>query len=370
MPRPLVLLCAPSGAHTQKVCIPSSPCPHTPAASPARLRRRGCLRHAARHRRLPSRRPRGRPATLFVGSRPAYATRTADTGPVPAGSHVSAHLYLNSRDPQGLAAFLRDVSDPRSPSLPRHYLTPAEYQRHFGPTDRQSGLSRHGWAGPDSPSPAEPPTIWGSKGPPGAVRQAFGTSLHSYGAGHGTSDAAGDLSVPASSAPPCSACPALSTPAAAHPCCRPPHRLSTYPPTTPSAPVTSGRSPPQAYPRRTGETATYAPCPYTPAQLRHAYGTGAEVTGRGSTIAVVDTYGSPDMLTDADRYARATGDHAFRPGQYRPGTSLPATGTSTTRARPRVPGPANRLSTSTSPTASPRTRTSSTSVRTPASTTT
>ncbi|WP_316784526.1 protease pro-enzyme activation domain-containing protein [Streptomyces sasae] len=72
----------------------------------------------------------------LVGSRPAYATRTADTGPVPAGSHVSARLYLNSRDPQGLAAFLRDISDPRSPHY-RHYLTPADYQRHFGPTDRQ-----------------------------------------------------------------------------------------------------------------------------------------------------------------------------------------------------------------------------------------
>ncbi|NMI59932.1 MULTISPECIES: protease pro-enzyme activation domain-containing protein [unclassified Streptomyces] len=253
----------------------------------------------------------------LVGSRPAYATRTADTGPVPAGSHVSARLYLNSRDPQGLAALLRDISDPRSPHY-RHYLTPAEYQRHFGPTDRQIRTLTAWLGGSGFTVTGRTSHYLGIEGPARAVRQAFGTSLHGYRTGRGTSDApAGDLSVPASLGATVLGVSGLSTPAAAHPLSTPAPALDV-PADDAVCSGHFGEKPATGLPKAYGRTATYAPCPYTPAQLRHAYGTGAKgATGRGSTIAVVDAYGSPDMLTDADRYARATGDHAFRPGQYR-----------------------------------------------------
>ncbi|MGW8872660.1 S53 family peptidase [Streptomyces mirabilis] len=253
----------------------------------------------------------------LVGSRPAYATRTADTGPVPAGSHVSARLYLNSRDPQGLAALLRDISDPRSPHY-RHYLTPAEYQRHFGPTDRQIRTLTAWLGGSGFTVTGRTSHYLGIEGPARAVRQAFGTSLHGYRTGRGTSDApAGDLSVPASLGATVLGVSGLSTSAAAHPLSTPAPALDV-PADDAVCSGHFGEKPATGLPKAYGRTATYAPCPYTPAQLRHAYGTGAKgATGRGSTIAVVDAYGSPNMLADADRYARATGDHAFRPGQYR-----------------------------------------------------
>ncbi len=40
------------------------------------------------------------------------------------------------------------------------------------------------------------------------------------------------------------------------------------------------------------------------------------MTGKGQTVAIVDAYASPTMPGDANKFARATGDRPFRPGQY------------------------------------------------------
>ncbi|HYZ58001.1 MAG TPA: S53 family peptidase, partial [Streptosporangiaceae bacterium] len=65
-------------------------------------------------------------------------------------------------------------------------------------------------------------------------------------------------------------------------------------------------------------------CGYTPSQVRSAYGvTASGMTGKGQTVAIVDAYASPTMLSDANQYAKATGDQPFRSGQYQqylPGT--------------------------------------------------
>ena len=70
-------------------------------------------------------------------------------------------------------------------------------------------------------------------------------------------------------------------------------------------------------PRRTGITQPYTNCGYTPRQIRGAYGvTESGMTGKGQTVAVVDAYASPTMLSDANQYAKVTGDKPFAPGQY------------------------------------------------------
>ena len=40
------------------------------------------------------------------------------------------------------------------------------------------------------------------------------------------------------------------------------------------------------------------------------------MTGKGQTVAIVDAYASPTMLSDANEYAKVTGDPPFVPGQY------------------------------------------------------
>lgn len=69
------------------------------------------------------------------------------------------------------------------------------------------------------------------------------------------------------------------------------------------------------YPTAFGIHPPFAVCGYTPAQLRSAYDTDA-ATGRGVTVAVLDAYGSPTVLADANEYATRHGDPPFLPGQY------------------------------------------------------
>jgi subtilase family serine protease len=56
---------------------------------------------------------------------------------------------------------------------------------------------------------------------------------------------------------------------------------------------------------------------YQPRQIRGAYGvTASHATGAGQTVAVVDAYASPTMQSDANNFAKVTGDPQFRHGQY------------------------------------------------------
>ncbi|MFJ4929864.1 protease pro-enzyme activation domain-containing protein [Streptomyces sp. NPDC088736] len=256
----------------------------------------------------------------LTGSRPAYAAASADAGPVPDGRHVTARVHLGSRDPQGLADLLHDISDPRSPHY-RHYLTPAAYRRRFGPSATQlsdvvAWLNHSGFT--VTGRTTQYVKITGSAR---AVRKAFGAGLHRYRTGHGTRDApSGDLSVPASLAASVLGVSGLSTPGAARPLSAPaPGPALAAPADGAVCSGHFGQRRATGFPEAYGRTSTYAPCPYTPSRLRHAYGAGdtSGSTGRGSTIAVVDAYGSPAMPADADRYARITGDHAFGPHQYR-----------------------------------------------------
>src|SRR6202023_4004878 len=58
-------------------------------------------------------------------------------------------------------------------------------------------------------------------------------------------------------------------------------------------------------------------CGYTPRQIRGAYGVSKSgKTGKGVTVAIVDAYASPTMLSDANQYAKVTGDKPFAAGQY------------------------------------------------------
>jgi subtilase family serine protease len=66
-----------------------------------------------------------------------------------------------------------------------------------------------------------------------------------------------------------------------------------------------------------GKHQPWAVCGYTPRQVRSVYGvTSSGMTGTGQTVAVVDAYASPTMLSDANTYAKVVGDKPFGAGQY------------------------------------------------------
>lgn len=306
--RPRVLaaaVCAATICATLVGAAPAGPATHASAARPSA--------DASPHRHALS------------GSRPGYATPAADAGAVPAGQRLTARLYLGSRDPAGLAVFLRQVTDPRSPRY-RHFLTPTAFRERYAlrPGEHRSVTD---WLTHTGLTITRDTSHYVEiSGPQSAVRRALGSPVHRYRTARGTVTApSGPLSVPSSVGTEVVAVSGLSAPAAARPQFRRttaalPLRPRSSAATTEAAVCSPsyGRTPATGLPAAYGATPTYAPCPYVPAQLRRAYGAGGvHATGKRTTVAIVDAYGSPTMPADADRYARATGDRPFRPGQYR-----------------------------------------------------
>jgi subtilase family serine protease len=72
----------------------------------------------------------------------------------------------------------------------------------------------------------------------------------------------------------------------------------------------------------------FAPCGYTPSQLRGAYGTAGAIAagtdGSGQTVAVIDAYASPTIVEDVNTFSSRHGLPTLRPGQF---TQVVAPGT-------------------------------------------
>src|SRR6202161_1149753 len=60
------------------------------------------------------------PRQAVAGSHPSWASPAAAVNQVPADTNLSARVYLAGRDPAGLAAYARQVSEPGSASYGRY----------------------------------------------------------------------------------------------------------------------------------------------------------------------------------------------------------------------------------------------------------
>ncbi|GAA2021268.1 hypothetical protein GCM10009839_17740 [Catenulispora yoronensis] len=252
---------------------------------------------------------------------PQWATADADRGALPAGQQISTRIYLAGQDPAGMAAAARAVADPKSSSY-RHYLTPEQIQAEFGATPAQIAAVQ-GWLTGAGLTVTGVRGEWiDAVGDSAAVRRAFGTQVKNFQRADGSvkyaaasaavvpADVAGyvvgisgltqsSIRVHADSAKANAVSAASASSAQSCAAYWGENTTSAFPPGT-----TPGPSP-------------LLPCSYTPKQLRDAYGvTASGMTGKGATIAVVDWYASPTALSDANQFAVAHGDAAFRSGQY------------------------------------------------------
>jgi subtilase family serine protease len=283
-----------------------------------------------------------RPAVLS-GTHPSWATAATDSGVTPAATRVSAQVYLASRAPAALAAYARAVSAPGSARY-HQYLTPARQQAWFGPS--AAGASRvRAWlrqAGLRVTASTE--QYISVTGTAAAARRAFGARLRNYTlSGHLYYAPARNAVVPAAVAPVVLGVSGLSSaPALAHPTAVPASVLAGPAGSGPAAagpaagpasrprpgrPPYVGLSPCSAYwgqrrpaglPSAYGRANPMPVCGYTPRQLRGAYGVpGTGLTGQGTTVAVVDAYGSATIASDANAFARDNGMPEFAPGQFR-----------------------------------------------------
>jgi subtilase family serine protease len=257
------------------------------------------------------------------GTHPTWAVMSARVdGPAVASGSVTARVYLEGRDPAGLAAYAVAVSTPGD-ALYHHYLTPAQVTARFAASSAQVAAIRS-WltsAGLAIVTVNDRNVAGGyitARGPAAAAGRAFGVTLALYRGPDGRAHRAPSetATVPASLAGAVLAVSGLDTASHLMKPDLPPPPLNYW--TAPSCSAYYGQKIARKKPAAYGRHQPWTNCGYIPSQIRGAYGVAASgMTGRGQTVAIVDAYASPTMPADADRYARITGDPPFAAGQYR-----------------------------------------------------
>jgi len=252
-----------------------------------------------------------------AGTRPTWASPRAFRGPASGSAAVHARIWLQGRDPAGLAAFAREVSTPRSHVF-HHYLSPAQFRARFGPSpaQRRAVISWARSAGLTVTS-ANEHYLTVSTTVTSASR-AFNVKFGRYSL-HGAIVRApeSDASVPSAVAADVLSvtgldnAPHLVRPADPGPN-PPPNRWNV-------GPCSSyyGQSVASNLPDAYGGKAPWATCGYTPDQFRSAYGaTQSGLTGKGVTVAVVGAYDAPTIVSDTNQYSADNGVAGLAPGQY------------------------------------------------------
>jgi subtilase family serine protease len=273
------------------------------------------------------------PRKAIADTHPSWAVASHRVSSSTSGN-VSARVYLAPQDAAGLAAYATAVSTPGN-ALYQHYLTPAQVAAQYAPssaeiTSVQSWLTSAGLS-VTAVSASHPAGAYiGVTGSLAAASKAFGVSFGEYKApaGQTARAPAQAATAPASVASSVLGVSGLDTaksqikPADTLP--PPPQNYWVAPPCSTYYGQLTATNEPTAY----GIHQPWTNCGYTPRQIRGAYGvTASGATGKGVSVAVVDAYASPTMASDANQYAKVTGDPGFSPGQYQ--QYLPATFTET-----------------------------------------
>ncbi|POX46314.1 protease pro-enzyme activation domain-containing protein [Streptomyces sp. Ru72] len=252
----------------------------------------------------------------LAGTKPAWATATADKGATSDSAQVSARVYLAGRDARGLAAYAKAVSDPHSP-LYGKYLSAKQTQARFGATKEQVAAVTSWLKASGLKVTAVTQHYVAVSGDVAAAEKAFGTQLHNYAKGGRTYRAPSKAAtVPESLKGAVLTVTGLDN--APH---KSNHDDQLPPPETVfrnSGPFSSyyGSNTATTLPQAYGHEIPYAVKGYTGKQLRAAYGAGTR-TGKGVRIAITDAYASPTIAFDAATYAKKHGDAAWTTGQLR-----------------------------------------------------
>jgi subtilase family serine protease len=262
----------------------------------------------------------------LAGSVPSWATASNFKNATSSTSSVGFRVYLGWTDPAAAQALAAAVSNPHSSSY-GHYLTSAQFHQRFSPSQASVGavtswLRSQGFTIDYTPSNN---LYVAAEGSVAQAAAAFGVSFGDYRVnGLTLRSPKSALSIPASLAGTVEAVAGLDESAAlVHP-----EQVPTAPPpaafvnATPcstywdqvdtTTPTNDGIALPYIY----GKATPYAPCGYTPDQIRGAYGVPDGLTGVGVTIAIVDAYASPTIVNDVNTWSTNRKIATFRPGQF------------------------------------------------------
>ena len=262
--------------------------------------------------------PSGR-ATL-AGSVPPWATAASFKQAADTSAYVGFRVYLGWTSESAAAALAQAVSDPRSSSY-GHYLTPAQFRQQFAPSQAsvaavQNWLRSQGFTIDYTPLNNH---YVAAEGTVAQAAAAFGTSFGEYSyQGQLLRAPTSALTIPASLASVVDAVIGLDdSMSLVHPDhvvnAPPPPAFVNAPPcstyygelSTATTNGADGTSIPQAY----GADQPWVVCGYTPDQIRGAYGlsgltdaSGKALDGSGVTVAIIDAYASPTIVSDANTY--------------------------------------------------------------------
>ncbi|MFI1703377.1 S53 family peptidase [Streptomyces griseoruber] len=250
----------------------------------------------------------------LAGTKPAWATAKADKGSTSNSAQLNARVYLAGRNADGLAAYAKAVSDPRSPAYGK-YLSAKQAAARFGATTAQVAAVKAWLTAAGLKVTGTTEHYVSVSGDVAAAEKAFGTQLHNYTKGSKTYRAPSK-----SASAPAGLDGAVLTVTGLD---NAPHKASSKDQLPPPDAVFKNSGPFSSYygsnvastlPDAYGTKIPYAVEGYTGKQLRSAYGAGG-YTGKGVRIAITDAYASPTIAFDAATYAKKHGDAAWKTGQ-------------------------------------------------------
>src|SRR5947207_3108081 len=276
------------------------------------------------------------PRLTLHGSKPSWATPQNSAHAATASDQLGSRVYLGCNNPSGAEALARAVSDPRSHSSYRHYLTPAQFRAQFAPTvsqvtQVQNWLTSQGFTLVYTPANNH---YVSAKGTVGQAQAAFGINFGMYNAnGLTLRSPSADVSIPSSLAGvvggvigldqgaifvrPNNVVDTNAPPSAGFRNAPP---LSLYwaqyltglavPPYTPP-PAAPGYSFPPGFTDVSLPSVPWSIKGHTPQQIKGAYRISGTYNGTGQTVAIIDAYASPTILQDANQWSNNRGIPQF-----------------------------------------------------------
>ncbi|HKN55469.1 MAG TPA: S53 family peptidase, partial [Amycolatopsis sp.] len=252
--------------------------------------------------------------TVLAGSVPAWANAANRVGTANSGDNVAFRVYLGWTGGDAAAALATRVSTPGSADYGK-FLSATQFRQQFAPAQNdvsavQQWLRKAGFDVGFTPGNRR---YVQAEGTVAQAAATFGTTFGEFSVGGQTLRAPDTaLSVPAGLPASITAAVGLDeSTALLRPSAGPSPAFVNAPPcsvyygekTTATALTPDGIKAPDAY----GHPNPWAPCGYTPAQLRSAYGVQQAVAGgtngRGQTVAIIDAYASPTILSDVNTYS-------------------------------------------------------------------
>jgi subtilase family serine protease len=268
-------------------------------------------------------------ATL-PGSVPSWANSQNYVGATDASDSVGFRVYLGWKNPDAVLSLAQAVSNPRSASY-KHYLTPAQFRQQFAPSQAdvnavQSWLRGEGFSIVHTPQNNH---YVSAEGTIAQASSAFGVDFGMYQVqGLTVRSPNANVSIPSSLASVVSGVLGLDDSAQfVHTS----NSSSNAPP--PAAFVTGtpcstywGEKQATGFTNPYGAgTLPYAPCGYTPQQIKGAYGLGlTKYDGSGQTVAIIDAYAAPTIVQDVNQWSINRGLPPFTGNQF---TQIVAPGT-------------------------------------------